>query len=41
VLDEAQMLPSDFLRPCLTALAELVRHYRCTVVLCTATQPAL
>ncbi len=41
VLDEAQMLPSDFLRPCLAALAELVRHYRCTVVLCTATQPAL
>ena len=41
VLDEAQMLPSDFLRPCLAALAELVRHYRCTVVLCTGTQPAL
>mgnify|MGYP000940659859 CR=1 FL=1 len=41
VLDEAQMLDSDFLKPCLAALSELVRHYHCTVILCTATQPAL
>ena len=41
VLDEAQMLPVDFLLPCVAALEELVRHYDCTVVLCTATQPAL
>jgi len=41
ILDEAQMLPPDVLRPCLEALRELVRAYRTTVVLCTATQPAL
>lgn len=39
VLDEAQMLPTPFLRPCLEAVMELVRHYDATVVLCTATQP--
>lgn len=41
VLDEAQMLPTPFLRPCLEAVAELVRHYGSTVVLCTATQPRI
>ena len=41
VLDEAQAIPTEFLHPCLLALRELVKHYRCTVVLCTATQPAL
>lgn len=41
VLDEAQMIPTKFLLPCVKALAELVRNYGCTVVLCTATQPAL
>ncbi len=41
VLDEAQMLPTDFLEPCVRALAELALRYNCTVVLCTATQPAL
>lgn len=41
VLDEAQMLPVDLMEPTLTALRELVRNYRCSVVLCTATQPAL
>lgn len=41
VLDEAQMIPTHFLIPCIRALAELVRNYGCTVVLCTATQPAL
>lgn len=41
VLDEAQTLPMGYLRPCVAAVAELVRHYRSTAVLCTATQPAL
>ena len=41
ILDEAQMLPVELLSPCLAALKELVRNYGCTVVLCTATQPAV
>lgn len=41
ILDEAQTLPVDFLHPCLRALQELVRNYGATVILCTATQPAV
>lgn len=41
ILDEAQALPVDFLTPCLRALQELVEGYGSTVVLCTATQPAV
>jgi CRISPR-associated endonuclease/helicase Cas3 len=41
VLDEAQLLPRDFLDPVLRTLKLLVKHYGVTVVLCTATQPAL
>ena len=41
VLDEAQALPVNYLRPCLAAMKELVRGYGCSVVLCTATQPAI
>lgn len=41
IFDEAQMLPVDFLKPCLCALEELVDYYGCTAVLCSATQPAL
>ena len=41
VLDEAQTMPLRFLRPCLAALSELMEGYGATVVLSTATQPAL
>ncbi len=41
ILDEAQMIPIDYLIPSLEALRELATHYSSTVVLCTATQPAL
>ena len=41
VLDEAQLLPPEFLKPILGALNLLTRHYGVTVVLSTATQPAL
>lgn len=41
ILDEAQMLPTGYLLPCLAALSELVSNYGATVVICTATQPKL
>lgn len=41
ILDEAQSLPVDFLKPCLRVIQELADHYHTTTVLCTATQPAV
>jgi CRISPR-associated endonuclease/helicase Cas3 len=40
VLDEAQAIPLEYLEPCVAVLHELVANYGCTVLLCTATQPA-
>ncbi|WP_395665993.1 CRISPR-associated helicase Cas3' [Methylocella sp.] len=41
ILDEAQTLPISVLRPILVAIDELARNYRTSVVLSTATQPAV
>lgn len=41
IFDEAQMIPREYLLPCIRAISELVWNYGCTVVLCSATQPAL
>jgi len=41
ILDEAQCLPVEYLRPCLDLLRELAVRYHTTTLLCTATQPAI
>jgi CRISPR-associated endonuclease/helicase Cas3 len=40
VLDEAQAIPTEYLEPCIAVLRELMENYGCTILLCTATQPA-
>jgi CRISPR-associated endonuclease/helicase Cas3 len=41
ILDEAQTIPRHLLKPCIRMLDSLARLFSCTIVLCTATQPAL
>ena len=41
IFDEAQMLPVPYLRPCIYSMAQLTKNYKVSIVLCTATQPAL
>lgn len=41
IFDEAQMLPSNYLKPCVAMMEELIENYGNSIVLCTATQPAL
>lgn len=41
VLDEAQLFPPEFLNPILFAIQELQENYGVTILLSTATQPAL
>jgi CRISPR-associated endonuclease/helicase Cas3 len=41
ILDEAQMLPPEFLNPILTVLKGLADNYNISVLFSTATQPAL
>lgn len=39
IIDEAQMMPTNFLKPTLAAITELVSNYNTSVVLTTATKP--
>ncbi|NTV06818.1 MAG: CRISPR-associated helicase Cas3' [Chlorobiaceae bacterium] len=41
VLDEAQMLPTDYLQPIVSVLKTLSGFFRTSIILCTATQPVL
>jgi CRISPR-associated endonuclease/helicase Cas3 len=41
IFDEAQMLPREYMKPCLLAIEELVQNYGASAVFCTATQPLL
>lgn len=41
ILDEAQMIPTDYLKPIISVLNGLVKYFGVTVLLMSATQPAL
>jgi len=41
IFDEAQMLPTNYLKSCLLAVTELTKNYGSTAILCTATQPSI
>jgi CRISPR-associated endonuclease/helicase Cas3 len=41
IFDEAQLLPTDFLKPIIEAMKLLSDHYGTSFVICTATQPVL
>jgi CRISPR-associated endonuclease/helicase Cas3 len=41
VFDEAQMLPREYIKPCMLAVRELIQNYGASAVFCTATQPNL
>ena len=40
ILDEAQLIPTDYLEPILETIRLLATYYRVSLVVCTATQPA-
>lgn len=41
IFDEAQMLPREYMKPCMLAIKELVQNYGASSIFCTATQPSL
>lgn len=41
IFDEAQTIPQQYMKPCISSILELINNYKCTCVFCTATQPAL
>lgn len=41
ILDEAQMLPTEYLQPIVSVIKVLTEYFKTSIVLCTATQPVL
>ena len=41
IFDEAQMIPTRYLMPCVNSICNLVEKFNVSAVLCSATQPAL